>query len=86
MSGKVPTARIILKSLSIANFNLWSEYLIISFKTLSTPQAFSSQGLYAFFQFLPVIEVGFWLSLITNSKVFHLLCFVFVTALCNIAV
>ena len=38
--GKMPELRMMLKSLSIANWNMWSVYLIISLRIPSTPQAF----------------------------------------------
>ena len=37
--GKMPELRMMLKSLSIANWNLWSVYFIISFMIPSNPQA-----------------------------------------------
>ena len=38
--GKMPELRMMLKSLSIVNWNLWSVYFIISLRIPSTPQAF----------------------------------------------
>ena len=40
--GKMPELRMMLKSLSIANWNLLSVYFIISCRIPSTPQAFLS--------------------------------------------
>ncbi len=40
MLGNIPELRMILKSLRMANLNLWSVYFIISFRMPSTPQAF----------------------------------------------
>jgi hypothetical protein len=38
--GKMPELRMMVKSFSIAYWNLWSVYFIISFRLPSTPQAF----------------------------------------------
>ena len=45
--GKMPELRMMLKSLSIADRNLWSVYFIISLRIPSTPQIFLGlKGLY----------------------------------------
>lgn len=71
MSGKVPTAQMIL------NICVYSEYLIISFKMQLTPRAFLAfRDWMLSIRSYSVIEASrrFWLSLITYSKVFHLVC------------
>jgi hypothetical protein len=70
--GKIPELRMMLKSLSTADWNSWSIYFIISFRISSTPQAFLCWRvcILSCSSFNVTGESsGLWLPLIADSKI-----------------